>query len=219
MLRWCLVILAFATATPALAAGADFLNEGNAARAAGRTNDAIAAYTKAIEAKDISKADRAGAYRGRGGQWGFLGENIKGIADFTAALKLAPEMGQALTLRGYLRGVVGQYEAAEKDQRAALALVSKITFEGYKTWVLQHYADLQRRRRDFETALKTCDEAAAAGDLADVHLRRAWIYLDMGRDADAKAERDKFLALETDVAFSSYWPDERGAIERLKQLN
>lgn len=218
MLRWCLIILAFAVAQPALAGGADFLKEGNEARAAGRTNDAIAAYTKAIKAADTSPADRAEAYRRRGGAWGFLGENIKGIADFTEALKLAPDMGAALTLRGYLRGVVGQYDAAEKDQRAALALASKITYADYKPWVLQHYADLQRRRGEFEKALKTCDEAAALKELPDVHLRRAWIYLDMGREADAKAESDKFFAAEKDTTFASYWPDERGAIDRLKQL-
>lgn len=218
MLRCCLFILAFVIVEPAVAGGADFLNEGNAARAAGRTNDAIAAYTKAIEAKDTTTADRAEAYRRRGSAWGFLGENIKGIADFTEALKLAPDMGAALTLRGYLRGVVGQNEAAEADQRAALALASKITYAAYKPWVLQHYADLQRRRGEFAAALKTCDEAAAAGELADVHLRRAWTYLDMGREADAKASADKFFALESDATFASYWPDERGAIDRLKQL-
>lgn len=219
MLRWSLIVVAFAIAQPAFASGADFLKAGNEARAAGRANDAITAYTKAIKAADTSEEDRAEAYRRRGGAWGFLGENINGIADFTEALKLAPDMGAALTLRGYLRGVVGQYEAAEKDQRAALALAAKITYPEYKPWVLQHYADLQRRRGEFDAALKTCDEAAAAaGGLADIHLRRAWIYLDMGREADARAERDKFLGKETDTTFASYWPDERGAIDRLKQL-
>ena len=209
-----------ASAHLASAGGADYLAAGKAAREAGKPNAAVEAFTQAIKAGDLSQDDLASAYRLRGGAWGFLGENTKGIADFTAALKLDPNMGAALTLRGYLYGVIGNYAAAEKDQKAALALAPTMNWDTYKPWVLQHTADLWRRRGNTAKALSLCDEAQAlAPDLPDIRFRRAWIYLDADRKSDAKAEFAAFKLLNAGQDLGSYWPDERGAIARLAELN
>jgi hypothetical protein len=86
--------------------------------------------------------------------------------------------------------------------------------------VLQHYADLWRRRGQFDKALAFCDKALQAGKYPVVYLRRAWIYLDMGRSVQAKSEFDLF---EEEMkrqkhSYEVFWPDERDAVSKLREL-
>lgn len=213
------LVLLMGLAHPASAGGVEFLAEAKAAREAAKPNAALEAFTKAIKAGDLNNTDTAEAYRQRASIWATLGESTKGIADFTAALKLDPKLGPALALRGYLYGVIGNYGAAEKDQKAALALTAEFTSPRYKAWVLQLTADLARRRGDTKKALALLDEAGTlAPDYASVPFRRAWIYLDTGRKAEAKTEFLKFKKLAEGLSYDTYWPDERGAITRLSEL-
>jgi len=83
-------------------------------------------------------------------------------------------------------------------------------------WVLQHFADLWRRRGDFARALSYCDRADRAKKSAIVAFRRAWIYLDMGKTTEASAEFQRFMKEGEDLR--TFWPDERGVITRLQEL-
>jgi tetratricopeptide (TPR) repeat protein len=201
-------------------AGVDLIKKGQAAEQAGKMNEALQAYSEAILAGDLTGPQRAYAYYRKGGIKGFLGENISGIDDFTRSIELNPKLGSAYSLRGYLRGVVGQYDLAEMDHLVAVDLAKEEKWDNYLPWVLQHYADLWRRRGDFEKALRYCDQAFQAKDYAVVYFRRAWIYLDMGQNPRAKVEFQKFdeEMKKQGVSYDVFWPDERGAISRLREL-
>lgn len=211
----------FVLAVPGGASGPDLIKKGQAAEQAGHQNEALLAYSQAIQAGDLTKGQLAFAYHSRGAIKGFLGDNVDGIADFSKAIELAPAYGPARSLRGYLRGTVGQYDLAEKDHLAAIELAKGEKWDEYLPWVLQHYADLWRRRQEFDKALSYCAKALQAKEYAIVYFRRAWIYLDMGRLAEAKADFDKFgLEMKRqNVSYDIFWPDERGAIARLQELH
>jgi tetratricopeptide (TPR) repeat protein len=201
------------------ASGRASLERGQAAERAGQRQAALEAYTDAIMSGDLTPAQRAFAHYRRGGIHGFLGNNVDGIAEYTRALELDPKLGGAFSLRAYLRGVIGQYDQAEEDHRRAIELAKDQTWQGYLSWVQQHYADLFRRRRAFDKALQYCDEAIAKS-YAPAFLRRAWVYLDMGRTTDAKADFQRFEAemQRQGTSYDIFWPDERGAISRLREL-
>jgi len=151
--RMIAVVLALACAALGLGGGVDLMNQAEAEAKAGNHDAALRTYTEAVKATDLSKAQLAHAYYKRGGVYGYLGENIKGIADYSKSLELNPNFGYALSLRGYLRGTIGQYDLAEKDQKAALALAPSMNSPTYQPWVLQHYADIWRRRGQYDKAL------------------------------------------------------------------
>jgi tetratricopeptide (TPR) repeat protein len=213
-----LVVLLLGLAWPAWGAGLELIIEGREAELAGRREAALTAYAEATRATDLSNPQKAYAYSRMGSIRGYLGENIKAIGDFSKAIELDPKLGRAYSLRGYLRGAVGQYDLAEKDHQAAVDLAKDQKSEDYLPWVLQHVADLWRRRGDFARALKYCDQADRAKKLPAAAFRRAWIYLDMGKTAQAKAEFQRFLKESDEQDFRVFWPDERGAISRLQEL-
>lgn len=207
-------------AVPCLAGGVDLVRKGQQAEKAGNRNAALEAYGQAIRAGDLTGAQLSFVYFRRGSIHGFLGNNIVGIEDFSKSVELDPKNGAAYSLRGYLRGVVGQYESAERDHQRAVELAKDQTWANYLPWVLQHYADLFRRRGQFDKALEYCEKALQAGQYSSVYFRRAWIYLDMGRNAQAKTEFDRFQQemKKQGTSYDVFWPDERGAISRLQEL-
>jgi tetratricopeptide (TPR) repeat protein len=171
-------------------------------------------------ADDPSPIQRARDHYSRGSIAGFLGENEKGVAEFSGCIALDPRNGYAYSLRGYLHGVIGQFDLAQADHESALALVAEIRKPIYEPWVLQHYADLWRRRGEFEKALALCERALKLQETPHVHLQAAWIRLDMKQPAQAKAEFQKFervMRLQGDP-YSKFWREERRVIERLRQL-
>ncbi|MGH8482574.1 MAG: tetratricopeptide repeat protein, partial [Nevskiaceae bacterium] len=213
-----LAVLMLGLARPSWGVGLELVIEGREAELAGRRDAALTAYGEAAKAGDLTNAQKAYVYSRMGSIRGYLGENIKAISDYTKAVELDAKLGRAYSLRGYLRGAVGQYDLAEKDHQAAVALAKDQKSDDYLPWVLQHYADLWRRRGDFARALKYCDQADRAKKSPAVAFRRAWIYLDMGKAAEAKAEFQRFMKESQGVDFRVFWPDERGAISRLQEL-
>jgi tetratricopeptide (TPR) repeat protein len=213
-------IAACAVAVQCWASGLDSLKSAQDAEKAGDHKAALAAYGQAIKAGDLTPPQLSFVYYRSGAVNGYLGDNRRGIEDFTKSLELDPKRGTAYGMRGYLRGVVGQYDLAEKDHQAAIDLAKAQTWGGYMAWALQTRADLYRRRGKFTEALADCDLALQPGPNAMVNFRRASIYLDMGRKADAKAEFDVFekAVAAKEVSHDALWPDERKALERLQQL-
>ena len=213
-----IAVLALGLAAPCWATGLELIIEGREAELAGRREAALTAYGKATGAGDLSGPQKAYAHSRMGSIRGYLGENTKAITDYSKAIELDPKLGRAYSLRGYLRGVIGQYDLAEQDHRVAVNLAKDQKSGDYLPWVLQHYADLWRRRGDFTRALKYCDDADRARKTSGVTFRRAWIYLDMGKTAEARAEFDKFMKEAPGQDFRTFWPDERGVISRLQEL-
>jgi len=213
-----LAVLMLALAAPCWGIGLELIIEGREAELAGRREAALTAYGEATKAGDLSATQKAYVYSRMGSIKGYLGENIKAINDYSKAIELDPKLGRAYSLRGYLRGTVGQYDLAEKDHQAAVSLAKNQKSEDYLPWVLQHFADLWRRRGDFARALKYCDDADRARKSSAVTFRRAWIYLDMGKPTEARAEFEKFMKESQGADLRTFWPDERGAISRLQEL-
>ena len=207
-------------AAPASADGADFLKRGEAAQRDEHYNEALDAFTRASRAGDLSDTQLATVYYNLGNVRGFLGDNVKAVEDFSKSIELNSKNGSAYSLRGYLRGALGQYDLAEKDHIAALELAKDEKWEDYRPWALQHYADMWRRRGEFTKALEYCAQALHEKEYAVVNFRRAWIYLDMGQTAQAKVAYDKFdeEMKQQNVSYSGFWPDERSALARLREL-
>lgn len=214
------VLFVFVLAMPSWGGGVDLIKKGQAAEQAGNQNAALEAYGQAIQSGDLSAAQLGLTYYRRGAIKGFLGDNVGGIDDFSKSIQHNPKHGQSYSLRGYLRGTIGQYDLAEKDHVTAIDLAKEQKWEDYLPWVLQHYADLWRRRGEFDKALLYCEKALQARDYAVVYFRRAWIYLDMGQSGKAKADFEKFdqEMQRQGVSYGVFWPDERGAISRLREL-
>jgi tetratricopeptide (TPR) repeat protein len=212
-----LAFLLLVLAAPCWGLGLERVIEGREAELAGRREAALTAYGEATQAADLSGPQKAWVYSRMGSIRGYLGENVRAIADFSKAIELDRKLGRAFSLRGYLRGAIGQYDLAEKDHQAALALIRQQRSDDLP-WALQHHADLWRRRGDFARALKVCDEAERAGKWPATAFRRAWIYLDMGKTSEASAEFQRFMKDSQGQDFKLFWPDERGAISRLQEL-
>jgi tetratricopeptide (TPR) repeat protein len=216
--RAALAVLLLGLAGPSWATGLELIIEGREAELAGRREAALTAYAEAAKAADLSNPQKAYAYTRMGSLRGYLGENVKGISDYSKAIELDPKLGRAYSLRGYLRAAIGQYDLAEKDHQAAVTLAKEQKSEDYLPWVLQHYADLWRRQGDFAQALKYCDRADREKKTPVVAFRRAWIYLDMGKTKEAEAEFQKFMKASQTQDLRKLWPDERGVVTRLQEL-
>lgn len=213
-----LTVLMLGMTAPSWGTGLDLILEGREAELAGRREAALTAYGEATKARDLTDPQKAYVYSRLGGIKGYFGDNIKAINDYSKAIELDPKFGRAYSLRGYLRGVIGQYDLAEKDHQAAVNLAKDQKSEDYLPWVLQHFADLWRRRGNFARALGYCDQADHAKKSSAVTFRRAQIYLDMGKNAEARAEFQKFMKESQGEDLRTFWPDERGAMSRLQEL-
>jgi tetratricopeptide (TPR) repeat protein len=200
--------------------GVDLIKKGIEAEKAGKRTEALDAYTRAVQASNLTREQLTYSYFRRGGVKGALGDNNSAIADFSKSIDLDPKFGPAYCLRGYLRGVIGEGDLAEKDHLDAINLGKADGVEYYLPWVLQNYADLWRRRGQFDKALAFCDKALQAGKYPVVYLRRAWIYLDMGRTVQAKSEFDLFEEemKRQKQSYDIFWPDERDAVSKLREL-
>lgn len=193
------------------------------AQAAEKSGDQPAAlqhYQAALESGELTKAGLARVHHRIGSIRGGRGESEAAIASFTRCLELDPANGSAHSLRGYLRGGLGAFDAAEEDHRQAVKLAAGEKWEDYLPWVLQHYADLCRRRGEFVRALALCQEALNAHEYPVVYFRRAWIHLDMGQPELARLNFERFRKDSGPGAdlTENFWPDERAALARLKQL-
>jgi tetratricopeptide (TPR) repeat protein len=212
-------VYGLSTVVPCYANGRELLKNAIAAEAENDVDAALLLYSAAIEAGDLSNGKLARCHYARAGQWARHCENGRAIADYTKCIELAPQHGPAYSLRGYLRGISGQYDLAEEDQQIALKLAEVIGWNDYLPWVQQHHADLWRRRGEFDKALKICDQALEKSDYPTIYFRRAWIHLERKDFASAKTDFESFQRerMKQEKSIDTYWPDERIAFERLKR--
>lgn len=195
---------------------------GQARRQAGvpTEDQAVKLLSEMIDRGEVEGDKLVNAYRQRASLYAQQSEYGRAMQDFTSAIELDPDLGQAYSLRGYLRGLCGMHKAAMADHAKAEELAEKNRWKHYKAWVLQHKADTLRRQRKFDQAISVCNDALKDSNYATVWFRRAWIYLDMGEwdKAAADFERFKLEAKRQNHSMALFWPDERIAIQRLTKL-
>ncbi len=119
-----IVALAFvlAFALPARADGQADLRAAYAAATAGRAEEAIGLFTKALASIDLSVNDRAEALTTRGNIRDDLGRSELALADYDAAIALKSDYYWAYYNRGVLHVKRGEYPQAFADYEKSIAL-------------------------------------------------------------------------------------------------
>jgi|GEM_PF-6617599 tetratricopeptide (TPR) repeat protein len=100
----------------------DYITQGKALLKAGKPDQAIAAFTAAIELNPQS----ATAFNNRGVAYCQQGELPKAVADFSQAIKIDPNFGKAYNNRAVTLWYQGKRDQAEKDINQAESLGIKI---------------------------------------------------------------------------------------------
>jgi tetratricopeptide (TPR) repeat protein len=174
-------------AGPATADSLDDVRSGNAAFGAGRYEEAVEVYTRAVLAGDLEPEALAIAFNNRGVAYNELGDYDKAIQDYGQALALAP--GDKTATKNLRNAHIRRGGAAQQlgEQDAALADYARAV-------ELEPGHPLAYRRRG-QLLLEQGDAAAALAD-----LRRAE-ELDPGNpDAAALLADAERAAVETQAA-------------------
>lgn len=162
---------------------------------AGRTEEAVADYSKAIELSP----NRIPAYMGRAVLYNVLKEYNKALADASRAIELDPKNGEAYTLRGLV------YEA-KGDTDAALAEYEKATEDLYSRSALALYRKgmIFAARKDIVNAGKAFMSASVDGrELNGAEWAYVGIYeLKIGGLAGAEEALAKAVALDPNIAMA-----------------
>jgi TonB family protein len=144
------------------APGDEPLQVGNAHFAAQRYTEAIAAYTKAIEAAPRD----ARAYKHRGLAHAKLGNTQQAYKDLSKAIELDPQDAVTYNQRGIASFAVGNTSVALKDFTKALELQPQLA-EAYNNRGI-----IERKLGDYRQAGKDFERAAQLSmDLARQHLQ------------------------------------------------
>src|SRR5438093_253299 len=147
---------------PEAAPGGDFLQTGNAHFVAQRYAEAVAAYTKAIEATPRDSR----AYKQRGVAHAKLGNAQQAYKDLSKAIELDPQDAISYNQRGIASFAAGNAPAALKDFTKAIELQPQLA-EAYNNRGI-----VQRKLGDYRQAGKDFERATQLGmALANQHLQ------------------------------------------------
>lgn len=141
-----------ASGSAAWAAGYDdFLRAGAYGRA-GNVEKALESYGAALNAGDLAPAYVPYAYMERAGIYLRTGKCAQALTDLDAAVKLRPNLLDALTLRAHAHDCLGHSDAARADLDAMIALAP--SFEVYMSRGAFHWfhGDFARAAEDYGTA-------------------------------------------------------------------
>ena len=117
-----LITAAFGVCVPGCKDAKDYYNQGDAYFKKGQTDQAIAAFTKAIE-----KNPRfVNAYYYRGMAYHRKKEDDKVVADYTKAIEINPQFGVAYAERALIYLVRKEYDKAWQDVHKAESLGQEI---------------------------------------------------------------------------------------------
>ena len=166
-------------------------NDGVVLEAQGRTQDAIAAYGRAIELEP----GFAQAYVNRGSIFYRTGLHQKAIQDLNQALSLQSNHPDALLNRGAVYLALGQYEQAMPDLDAAIRLAPESAAAHYNRAIADfHLGQYPRSVQDYTQAIRFDPKHALA------YAGRAISQTILG--ADEQAESDFRRAVELDIESS-----------------
>jgi tetratricopeptide (TPR) repeat protein len=194
----CMVVFA----TNLQAAGLADLKAATAAAEKGTGDEAIALFTQALAAGDLSAEDQFMARKGRGREYsakGLIADAFErhddgrrlrdnAIADFSAALSQKADDGNVLIERGQDYHMNRQFDLAIADFSAALKLNNSPS-------ILLQRAASRRAKGDYEEAIADCT-AALAVDARDAGLEVWDIYNERGYT--------EFMAARYDAAAADF---------------
>lgn len=156
----CIAIMMTALAAPAPAPSAKAVARAQIESAvtleqAGRYGEAVEQLSRAIAAKDLSRADRARAFYDRGIAYDGLGNMRAAVADYSAALRLEPALAPALNSRADAFRRSGVLDAARRDYAAALKCPGAAPERAYYGlgMIAQQQGDVATARDYFQKAL------------------------------------------------------------------
>lgn len=154
-------------------------------------NEAVVAYTKAIELAPVY----ALAYNGRGAAYHNLKQYREAVRDYSKAIELAPAYALAYHNRGLAYYSLERYENAMRDYNKAIELAPAFA-AAYRNRGTAHY-DLRRHEeavRDYNKAIELDPAYTAA------YYNRGTLYNDLKQYEDALHDYNK--ALELDPAYA-----------------
>jgi tetratricopeptide (TPR) repeat protein len=170
-------------------------NRGVAYLSIGEFDNALQDFTWSIE----NDPNWGTFYENRGEIYLRRREWAKAEADFTAATHLSPldARTRAFALRGQLRMLQGQYQAALADYDAALKWDRKIApvYAG-EAWLLATCPDA--RLRDGKKAVQLAQQGLKLEDQPALHDALAAAYAELGQFDDAVREQEKAIEQNKD---------------------
>jgi lipoprotein NlpI len=150
----------------------------------GQWDEAIAVLSQAIAAGGLSSADLVTAHTDRGYAYFGKSQADKAIADYTAAIRLAPNDADAHSLRGWAHFTEGKMKQAIADSAAAIRVDPNSAFAFRNRGRAQLYAGQAR---------PAADDFAAAVKLAPSDVLSV-IWLHVARVRAGQADLQEFTA-------------------------
>jgi tetratricopeptide (TPR) repeat protein len=161
----------------------------------GRADVAIAACTRVIQAGAQGEA-RASALYNRAGAWRAAGDSARAIADYSAAIAMAPAFAAAYNNRGLEFLAAGEVDRAIADFDQAV----RVRPDFAEAW--NNRALANRRKSRYPEALEDFGKAIAANPaFVDAWFGRGVVRADIGDYDAAIADYDK--AIELDPRFAA----------------
>ena len=99
---------------------AEYMRRADAALAEGKAQEAVDAYTVAINTGDLDPPDAAAAYERRGRAWLALERTHQALADLRRSIEIAPGRASAFAWRARAWEALGAADAALRDADAAV---------------------------------------------------------------------------------------------------
>jgi tetratricopeptide (TPR) repeat protein len=160
----------------------------------------IASCTHVLNDINKNAHDRAVAFSNRGLAWHDKRKRIRALADYSEAVGLNPKLANAYYGRGVVWSKEDDVERALADFTEAIRLEpNNAIYYNERCWALA-VAD-----RDLELALADCTEALRLEpNDANMLDSRGFVYLRLGRLAEAVAEYDAALKINPDEAQSLF---------------
>ncbi len=187
-----------------LATAASLVTDGQTLNDAGKYKEAVAAFTKAIEANPNS----AQAYLGRGLAKRSLKDNAGALADAEHALQLDPANVEAYRSRSMIKRSANDYAGALADANRAVELAPE-QFRSYLTRGLakEGLKDLNGALADYERAIQLNPAYAMS------YFYRGTTRVNLKDNRGALTDLDRFI--ETNQSNSSAYNNRGLAKERL----
>ena len=153
------ILALFLSAASALAGGAEDNEAGRAAAAAGRLDEALSLFDKAIASGELRGQELAQAYNNRGNIHGLLKDPKRSMQDLNQALLLDPDYASAYYNRAITHQDLGDLEAAISDYSEVLRLIPEsVTALFFRGVTYEKLGDRGSAVRDYRRAYELAPE-------------------------------------------------------------
>lgn len=158
---------------------------------------AVAACTRVIDERRVSRDVLVTAYANRAATYFQRGDDTRAIADLDQAIRLDPRNYQAISLRAQARARQGDFVRAIADVTSTLSLRPD------EAAGLRARGSLHQRKGDTVAAFADFDAALRVNpDDAETLQQRAALYLAMNRLDQARRDADRSLEIRAQSAAS-----------------